>query len=106
MTVNRTGCRPNVLFNERKLDSIEKIRAVIPVLIPSPSLEAELKNPLLWDLCQRRNLIVHKRGVVDRSYAGKVSNAPALGTRVEIFAEEILRYIELMTQLGKSMVVR
>jgi hypothetical protein len=73
-----------VLFSERGLDSLPLIRDVISTLLPDDAvLNTSLKDPRLWLLWQRRNLIVHRRGVVDEQYVSKTSDKIPIGAHIE-----------------------
>ncbi|WP_368414436.1 hypothetical protein [Falsiroseomonas sp.] len=70
-----SGRMGEVLLAERGLSSLEVIRDVFSVIAPG---RAELHGPLnssaLWLLWQRRHVVVHRRGVVDKAYIAKTGD--------------------------------
>jgi hypothetical protein len=69
--------------SELRFDSFPVLKAVVGSLLPEASkLQELLRKPEFWMLWQRRNLIAHKRGVVDRAYLSKTRDVIAEGSRL------------------------
>jgi hypothetical protein len=56
------------------LDSLEKIRDAIHIGLTSPTVDIALKDERLWKISQQRNLVVHRRGLIDTKYLSKTSD--------------------------------
>ncbi len=80
----------SLLFGERQLDSLSLIKDIFSVLAPTNSeLQKLLGSPALWILWQRRHLIVHHRGIIDKAYLAKTPDKMALGTQLELDGDYI-----------------
>jgi len=89
----------DVFFAGTRLDSLPSIKDTLKVLYPNAgALHAILSNDALWKLWQRRNLIVHRRGVVDQPYLSKTGDKVALGERIHLKAN----YIEEAAKLVRD----
>ena len=63
----------DMLVGLHKLDDVDAISAIFDVLFPEhAALRELLRREELWKLFQRRNLILHRRGVVDASVRSAV----------------------------------
>lgn len=78
-----------VLFGEGRLDSFPAIAAVCRTLYKSAELDTRLKTSRLWKLAQRRNLIVHRRGVVDKQYLEKTSDTQPIDSKLVVLSGDI-----------------
>src|ERR1700722_3915927 len=66
-----------------RFDSLPLLRAVGAALFPDAlKFQELLKKQEIWLLWQRRNLIAHKRGFVDRAYLSKTGDAVVEGSRL------------------------
>jgi hypothetical protein len=89
------------VVDELRFDSLPVMRAALSALFPSAiALHAAFRNPEFWLLWQRRNLIAHKRGIVDESYLSKTGDTVEIGTRLQATGE----YIEQIAGLLKDTV--
>src|SRR5437879_4689111 len=71
-----------VLIGWHRLDDIRAMRSVFEVLFPAHSnLQKGLQQKALWLLNQQRNLIVHRRAIVDRAYVENTGDSAVLGAR-------------------------
>jgi hypothetical protein len=95
---NRMG---EILIGWHRLDDIRAMRSVFGVLFPAGSvLQKGLQEKALWLLNQRRNLIVHRRAVVDRAYAENSGDTVALGTRLAIEPDYLESSVDLVRDVG------
>ena len=69
---------------------------------PDNSLRSALSEATLWMLYQRRHLIVHKRGVVDRQYCDKTGEALKIGSQLFVSPEDIGKYVTISRDLGQA----
>jgi hypothetical protein len=73
------------IVDELRFDSLPVMRAALSAVFPmAVDLHAAFRDPDYWLLWQRRNLIAHKRGIVDESYLSKTSDAIVIGTRLQV----------------------
>jgi hypothetical protein len=87
------------IVDELRFDSLPLMKASLTALFPSAiELHAAFRDPEFWLLWQRRNLIAHKRGVVDESYLSKTSDTVEIGTRLQATGE----YIEQLAAMLKD----
>jgi hypothetical protein len=79
---NLTNCMGDLFFDSVRLDSLQTMRDVLAVLYPDESLRKAFGSNDLWRLWQRRNLIAHRRGVVDRAYIERTGDTVPIGQRI------------------------
>ena len=96
---NRMGA---VLIDNFEFSNIETIRSVYKCIFTSEVLRAKLEINDLWLLFKRRNLLVHKSGVVDKQYLETTSDNLPLNTKLIIKPEEFLKYLELIVDILKD----
>jgi hypothetical protein len=86
-----------LLAERADLDDIHTIREAFGALFPdATSMNQHLSDERLWFLFQKRNLIVHRRGVVDQHYINKTGDTLAIGDQLTVSPgdiEEILAYV-------------
>lgn len=91
----------NLFVQRQSIGSTEVMRDVFDVLCPeSRPLRTLLQHDRLWLLNQRRNLIVHKRAVVDHFYLAATGEQLALGSTVEITPSDIEVDLHLVRDVG------
>ena len=96
---NRMGA---VLIENFEFSNIETIRSVYKCIFTSEVLRAKLEINDLWLLFKRRNLLVHKSGVVDKQYLESTSDNLPLNSKLIIKPEEFLKYLELIVDISKD----
>jgi hypothetical protein len=69
----------NVFCDVVNLDSLEKIRDAIHIGLGSSTVDIVLKDERLWRISQQRNLVVHRRGLIDTKYISKTSDDGSIG---------------------------
>lgn len=89
-----------VLFGEGRLDSHPAIASVCKALYKNPGLDQLLKSATLWKLAQRRNLIVHRRGIVDTQYLEKTSDKQPVGSKLIVTSQDIERDLAEVKDVG------
>ncbi len=93
-----------VLTVNCKLDDIQAIREVFDVIFPNNGkLRSLLLSTDLWVLYQRRNLIVHRRGIVDRAYLANTGEELELGAELFISAGKLEDYLLLVRDVGTEL---
>jgi hypothetical protein len=87
------------IVDELRFDSLPVMRAVLRAVLPNASdLHTEFGSSEYWLLWQRRNLIAHKRGIVDENYLSKTSDTVAVGTKFQMTGD----YIEKVANMLKT----
>jgi hypothetical protein len=97
------GSMGTVLFADRRPDTIEKMRNVFSVLLPGSDAQRRLRDTNLWILSQRRNLIVHKRGVIDRGYLSKTPDNATTGSRLVVTRFDLDHYVDAVQSAGVAL---
>ena len=96
-------CMGDVLLRQHAVDNVPSMKAAYFALCPTAS---ELRDALgckeLFVLNQKRNLLVHRRGVIDEEYRSLVSDAPSLGKRLVVEAEDIGAALILARDIGAT----
>lgn len=67
-------------------------------------LRERMSDPKLWILFQRRNLIVHRRGMIDRRYLDATGELLPLGTRIAIHSSDLERAFEIVCSVGERLI--
>lgn len=94
-------CMGSVLSGYRDLSDLAAIRGVLGSLFQNAeALRALLGSKDLWMLSQRRHLIVHNRGVVDRKYIEQTGATDEEGKRLRLPPADIERSVGLVRDVG------
>ena len=99
----------SLLFANRKLDNLAIVRDIVQSILPEErEAQIALNSDNLWELNQRRHLIVHQRGLVDDTYLKRTADKASMGDRLEVTSHQLEKYIltvrEVIQQLLKSVV--
>ncbi len=79
-----------LLSSVRSLDTIDAMKVVFATLFPNAiSLRNALCSRDLWLLNCRRNLIVHRRGIVDKSYMRKSGEEVVEGSQLLVGLDDV-----------------
>ncbi len=80
-----SGRMGTLLAQQQDLSDVYSIKAVYQALFPTnEELRATLETPDLRLLSLRRNLIVHRRGVIDETYAATTNCSRQIGERLRL----------------------
>lgn len=94
-------CMGEVLVQQHRLDSVDAIRNIFEVLFPDEKgLCAQLQDALFWTLGQDRNLIVHRRAMIDQLYVTKTGCQQAIGSLLRISPDLLERYLTHVRDTG------
>ena len=63
-----------------------------------------LADRRLWDLCQKRNLIVHRRGLIDQQYLKSMGDDSPIGAELWITPDEIEELLGVVLSIGTSVI--
>ena len=94
-------CMGEVLVQQHRLDSVDAIRNIFEALFPGQKgLCAQLQDALFWTLGQDRNLIVHRRAMIDQQYVAKTGCQQAIGSLLRIGPNLLERYLTHVRDTG------
>jgi len=93
----------SLLLEHSPIDTIPSMKAVFGGILPNhKEVAAALSEKNLWLLFQRRHLIVHRRGIVDRRYLAATGEKLSLGTDLVVFPSELQSYMETVLKAGST----
>jgi hypothetical protein len=95
----------DILIDRYSIDTMPAMKTVFGALCPdSKSLRILLDSRDLWLLSQRRNLIVHRRGVVDSRYVERTGEKSKPGDVVDVKFSEIDGCVRGAVNVGVGLV--
>lgn len=95
----------DVFANVYDLSSLGAIKQTFVILFPlNKVLHDRLRDQELWILHQRRHLIVHRRGIVDKRYLDMTGEKLKIGEQLTPKPSEIQEYIALVGESGAALV--
>lgn len=90
-----------MLESNIEFSRVENIREVYKLLFPYNSeLVTLLSDKMLWKINQQRNLLVHKKGIVDKRYFESTDDDTPIGKVIIITPHLIKQYIEFIKNIG------
>ena len=93
------------LISQADLTSVPAIRDAYGALFPNAiNLRKKLGDSRLWDLCQKRNLIVHRRGIVDQQYLSTTNDKLPLGANLWVSPSEVEDLLEASLDTGTELI--
>jgi hypothetical protein len=92
------------LISKADLTNIASIREIYSALFPDAvDLQKKLADRRLWMLHQKRNTIVHKRGVVDQQYLSSTGDNRAIGSILVVEPKEIELLLDAVLGVGTEL---
>ena len=89
-----SGKMGTILAQQQDLSDLHSIKAVYEALFPTDNnLRDTLTDIDLRVLSQRRNLVVHRRGIIDDLYIKAVDCEQEVGEKLRILPDELEKYI-------------
>ena len=96
-----------ILAQKADLDDIHSIRDVFCIIFDDSSELAEaLRADELWFLFQKRNLIVHRRGIVDDHYRVRMPGALLPGSVLTVKPSEVELFLAKVLTAGQQLLER
>lgn len=93
------------LISKADLKSVPAIRGAYGAIFPAADeLQKLLGDRCLWNLCHKRNLIVHKRGIVDEQYLTSTNDTLAIGDDLLVAPSEVEESLEFTLKVGMEVV--
>lgn len=96
-----------LLSQKADLDDIQTIRETYAALFPDTAeLNQRLSDERLWFLFQKRNLIVHRRGLVDQHYLDRTGDQIPLGQQLSVSPADIESFLNAALAAGEALIRR
>jgi hypothetical protein len=93
------------LISKADLTNVLAIREAYGALFPTATeLGRKLAESQLWSLCQKRNLIVHRRGIVDQQYLANTNDTLPIGADLWIRPNEVEGLLEAGLDIGIAII--
>ena len=90
-----------MLESNIEFSRIENVREVYKLLFPdNTEMITLLSDKTLWKINQQRNLLVHKKGIVDKKYFDSTDDDTPIGKAIIITPQLIKQYIEYIKNIG------
>jgi hypothetical protein len=95
----------SLLVQRADLDDIQTVRETYGALFPEAAEMARaLGDERLWTLFQKRNLIVHRRGIVDRQYLEKTGARDPIASQLVVTPGEIEAMLSAVLLAGERII--
>lgn len=95
----------DLLIEQNDLADLACIKATFFALLPEDSLlRKSLNERALWLLFQRRSLIVHRRGIIDRRYLEASGDRLQIGSLLTVQPSELEKYLEVAAQAARALI--
>lgn len=95
----------SLLISKADLTNVPAIRDAYGALFPAATeLGKELGDRRLWALCQKRNLIVHRRGIVDQQYLSCTEDTLPIGADLWVSPHEVEDLLNVALQIGTELI--
>lgn len=99
------GSVGDMLFSEKRMGSIQMIIDVYSVITQRPDFVYQtFDNKTLRQLNQRRHILVHQRGLVDKAYLDNTRDGGVIGKHVTITGTNIEDYINIILGTSKKVI--
>ena len=93
------------LLSKADLTSVPAIRDAYSALFPAAAgLGKALADRRIWTLCQKRNLIVHRRGIIDQQYLANSGETLPIGTDLWVSPNEVEDLLDAVIRLGAELI--
>jgi hypothetical protein len=100
-----SGRLGDLLIEQNDLADLACIKATFFALFPADSgLRIALNERALWLLFQRRNLIVHRRGIIDGRYLEASGDRLSIGSRLGVQPTELKDYLKLVIEAARALI--
>lgn len=93
------------LISQADLTSVPAIRDAYGALFPNAfDLKEKLGDSRIWNLCQKHNLIVHRRGIIDQQYLSNTNDKLPLGVNLWVSPSEVEDLLEASLDTGTELI--
>lgn len=88
------------------MSNVPAIRSAYSAIYPrAVDLHSVLSNPTLWQISQKRHLLVHKRGVVDKQFIEATNSELEIGASLLITPAEVEEAIDIAIDFGALLTI-
>ena len=89
-----------ILIENFDFSNLDLIKAIIACVFENATLNSKLKENDIWYLYNRRNLIIHRGGIVDKKYLTKTGDSLLIGDKLFVKPSELKTYISKVIEIG------
>lgn len=86
--------------SEINFDSLHKLRVALGIILKDCNVDTMLKSQELYEINSKRNLIVHRRGMIDSKYIANSSCVQNVGDRLRVEAQSVKNDFRLIVSYG------
>jgi len=97
---NLNGKMGTILIDNFDFSNLDLMKAIIGCVFESKALNTKLKEDDIWKLYNRRNLIIHKGGIVDKKYLKSTGDTYEIGHKLYVKPAELKNYIKNVLEIG------
>jgi hypothetical protein len=94
----------DVFCDETRIDSLDKIRNIYGLLLSDAMVDTILKSELLWRIFQQRNLIAHRRGLIDARYLENTADSGTIGAHIVFNASYVGASLNTVRDAGLAII--
>ena len=94
----------DVFCDVARIDSLDKIRNIYGLLLSDATVDTVLKRELLWRIFQQRNLIVHRRGLIDTWYLENTADFGTIGAHIVFNASYVGDSLNVVRDAGLAII--
>ena len=73
-------------------------------MLADPLVDTMLKGELLWRVFQQRNLIVHRRGLIDTRYLENTADSGTIGAHIAFNASHVEASLNIVRDAGLTII--
>jgi hypothetical protein len=95
----------NILIDNFDFSNIDIIKSIYKLLNNDESLNKLLKSNSLWMLYQRRNLLVHRGGIIDKKYIQGTGCKNDVGEKLYVKTLEFKEYVEIVKDIALQLMI-
>jgi hypothetical protein len=84
--------------------ALDKIRDLYKLMLADSLVDTILKSELLWRVFQQRNLIVHRRGLIDTWYLENTADSGTIGAHIVFNASYVEASLNIVRDAGLAII--
>ncbi len=93
----------DLVISELQIDNVQRMKAIYNPLFAETSILPVLSTRCLWELQQTRNLILHRRGIVDEKYAAFIDGKLKPGVPICVTVSDLQQAITCVEATGHAL---
>jgi hypothetical protein len=99
-----SGKMGDVFCDVIRIDALDKIRNICSLVLADALVDAALKSEPLWRIFQQRNLIVHRRGLIDTWYLENTADSGTIGAHITFNASYVEVSLNVVRDAGFAII--